>query len=69
MRELRAPGTKILEHKGEMFKLLAIHTDNGYDKEKLGYLVKYYGGDKIVKANGKLWICDTIKDASYESVG
>lgn len=63
MRQLSAPGTKIFEHKGEMFKLLAIHTDNNYDKEKLGYLVAYYGGNKIVKTNGKLWVCKTIEEA------
>ena len=63
MKELLVPGSKILEHNGEMFKLIAIHKDLGYDKEKLGYLVRYYGGDKILKNNNNLLICESIKDA------
>ena len=50
-------------------KHLATHTDSGYTKEQLGYLVKYYGGNKIVKTNNKLLICLTIEDADYEQIG
>tara|TARA_R110000851_G_scaffold317956_1_gene481632 strand:- start:188 stop:394 length:207 start_codon:yes stop_codon:yes gene_type:complete len=63
MKELLIPGSKILEHNGEMLKLIAIHKDLGYDKEKLGYLVKYYGGDRVLKNNNNLLICESIKDA------
>tara|TARA_R110002167_G_scaffold18532_4_gene69330 strand:- start:153 stop:359 length:207 start_codon:yes stop_codon:yes gene_type:complete len=63
MKELLVPGSRILEHNGEMLKLIAIHKDSGYDKEKLGYLVRYYGGDKVLKNNNNLLICESIKDA------
>jgi hypothetical protein len=66
MRTLKTPRSTILDYNGEMFKLLAVHKDQGYDKEKLGYLVKYYGGDKILKRENQLLICEQIEEAKIE---
>jgi len=66
MRTLNTPRSTILDYNGEMFKLLAVHKDQGYDKEKLGYLVKYYGGDKILKRENQLLICEQIEEAKIE---
>lgn len=66
MRTLKTPRSTILDYNGEMFKLLAVHKDQGYDKEKLGYLVKYYGGDKILKRDSQLLICEQIEEAKIE---
>jgi hypothetical protein len=66
MRTLKTPRSTILDYNGEMFKLLAVHKDQGYDKEKLGYLVKYYGGDKILKRDNQLLICEQIEEAKIE---
>jgi len=49
-----------------MYKLLATHSDQGYDKDKLGYLVKFYGGNKILKSDNKLLICEQIEEAKTE---
>ena len=66
MRTLKTPRSTILDYNGEMFKVLAVHKDQGYDKEKLGYLVKYYGGDKILKRDNQLLICEQIEEAKIE---
>jgi len=66
MRTLKTPRSTILDYNGEMFKVLAVHKDQGYDKEKLGYLVKYYGGDKILKRENQLLICEQIEEAKIE---
>ena len=66
MRTLKTPRSTILDHGGEMYKVLAVHKDNGYDKDKLGYLVKYYGGDKILKRDNDLLICKQIEEAKIE---
>jgi hypothetical protein len=66
MRTLKTPRSTILDYNGDMFKLLAVHKDQGYDKEKLGYLVKYYGGDKILKRDNQLLICEQIEEAKIE---
>lgn len=63
MKTLTVPQSTIIEMNGEMFKVLAYHKDQGYDKDKLGYLVKYYGGNKILKRENTLLICETIEDA------
>jgi hypothetical protein len=68
MITLRIPGTAIVEHNGEMFKVLARHKPGNYSREKLGHLVKYYGGDKILQVDGKLLICSTIQDADAEYI-
>jgi len=66
MKSLKTPRSTILQHQGEMYKLLATHTDRGYDKDKLGYLVKFYGGNKILKSDNKLLICEQIEEAKTE---
>ena len=63
MIELRSPRSRIIVHGDDMVKVLAVHKDGGYSKDQLGYIVKYYGGDKIVSINGLLHICEEIKDA------
>ena len=68
MIELTQPGTRILNYQGDMLKHLATHKDNGYSKEQLGHLVKYYGGNKILKKDNLLLICSQIEDADYEVI-
>ena len=63
MRELKVPGSRIICHGDEMVKVLAVHKDGNYNKDQLGYLVKYYGGNKLIKINGLLHICEEIEDA------
>ena len=67
MKELTTPRSRIIQHGGDMLKILAIHKDKGYDKTKLGHLVKYYGGDKLLKNQETLFICEIIKDAEIVS--
>ena len=63
MRVLTAPGSKILEYQGDLYKLLATHKNRGYDKENLGHLVRYYGGNKILQSHEELLICIKIEEA------
>ena len=66
MRELTVPGSRIICHGDEMVKVLAVHKDGNYSKDQLGYLVKYYGGNKLIKINGLLHICEEIEEAVIE---
>jgi len=50
-------------HQGEFYKILGRHNQNRVDKSRLGELVAYYGGDKVLGYEGKYLICETIKDA------
>ena len=55
----------IIEFGGEFYKILG-ETKPIEDKTKLGYLVKWYGGDKVLGYADKLLICETIIDANVE---
>lgn len=66
MKVLTIPGSTIIEMGDEMFKVLAKHRDRNYDKDKLGYLVKYYGGNKILKREDILFICEKIEDLQIQ---
>lgn len=70
MKILQIPGSQIISHDGGMFRLLATVKNNNYSKEQLGYLVKFYGGDKILMntANNNLFICETVEDAEYVEI-
>lgn len=52
----------LIEFNGEFYKILG-EAKPMQDKTKLGYLVKWYGGDKVLGYGDKLLICETIKDA------
>lgn len=66
MKTLTQPGSKIISTGGDMLKVLAEHQDRGYDKEKLGFLVAYYGGNKLLKKDNTLFICEQIEEAEIE---
>lgn len=55
----------LIEFNGEFYKILG-ESKPIEDKTKLGYLVKWYGGDKVLGYGDKLLICETIKDAILE---
>jgi len=68
MKTLNTPRSEIISHQGEMFKVLGLHTNRGYDKDKLGHLVKYYGGNKILMSDNILIICELIEEATLEEL-
>ena len=70
MNYIDLPKSKIIHFGDGMFKLLAKHKNNNYNKEQLGHLVKFYGGNKILMSNvdNKLLICEKIEDADYVEI-
>jgi len=63
LRKLIIPSGIILEHAGEMYKLMAKVPDRNFTREQIGILVKHYGGDKVLREGSKLLILQTIQDA------
>ena len=68
MRSFNTPRSEILEYQGDMLKVLARHKNGGYSKEKLGYLVKFYGGNKVLMSDNTLIICEVLEDAILEEL-
>jgi len=56
----------LIQHEGEIYRVLGEHMEDRVDKTRLGLLVKWYGGDKVLGYGDKLLICETIKDAILE---
>jgi len=46
---------------------LGVFREN-YNKDQLGHIVKYYGGNKILMSNNKLLICEKIEEADYVEI-
>lgn len=67
MKKLNIPSGIILEHAGEMYKMKTKVPDRNFTREQIGILVKYYGGDKVLRSGNKLLILETIEDANVES--
>lgn len=67
MRELTMPSSRLIEYEGGIFKILAKHKNNNYNREELGHLVKYYGGNKILQSHDHLLICSEVEEAEIVS--
>ena len=67
MNEFYIPRSKIIEHQNNLFKVLASIKNNNY-KDQLGYIVKYYGGNKILMSQNKLLICEQIEEVNYVEI-
>ena len=52
----------------DFYVVLGEHKSDRVDKDKLGHLVKWYGGDKVLGYNGYYLICSRIQDAQYETI-
>lgn len=57
-----------IQHDGEFFIILGEHKESNTPRERLGELVAYYGGDKVLGYNGYYLICSRIQDAQYELI-
>jgi hypothetical protein len=68
MNEFYIPRSKIIEHQNNLFKVLASIKNNNYNKDQLGYIVKYYGGNKILMSQNKLLICEQIEEVNYVEI-
>jgi hypothetical protein len=68
MNELSVPRSRIIDHSNNLYKILATITNNNYNKEQLGLLVKYFGGNKILMSQNKLLICEQIEEANYVEI-
>lgn len=70
LKRLTVPSGVIIEHGEDMFKVLGKITDRDYSKKDLGMIVKYFGGDKVIKVKeavfNKLLICSKIEEAQIE---
>jgi len=70
MKYIDLPKSKIIHFEDKMYKLLAKHKNNNYNREQLGHLVKYYGGNKILMSNvdNKFLIFYKVEDADYVEI-
>lgn len=53
----------LIEHQGMFYRVLGEHKEDNVDETRLGELVHWYGGDKVLKYKKKYLICKTIQDA------
>ena len=75
MNTLTKPQSQILQQGEDMFTILQVVSrsqfvdgQNVIDRVKLGYMVKWCGGNHVVQHNDKLLIGQKIEDAQYEEV-
>ena len=57
-----------IQHDNDFYVVLGEHKENRTPRERLGELVKWYGGDKVLGYNGYYLICSRIQDATYEEI-
>lgn len=75
MNTLTKPNSNIIVQGEEMFTILQVvsrshfvNEQNVINRVKLGYMVKWCGGDHVVQHNDKLIIGQKIEDAQYETI-
>ena len=57
---------RLIEHQGMFYRVIGEHMEDNVDKTRLGELVRWYGGDKVLSYKKKYLICKTIEDAILE---
>lgn len=75
MTILHKPESKIIHQGNDMFTILHIvnrsqfvDDDNVIDRVKLGYMVKWVGGNHVVQKDNKLIIVERVEDAQIEEI-
>ena len=75
MTILHKPESKIIVQGNDMFTILHIvnrsqfvDDDNVIDRVKLGYMVKWAGGNHVVQKDNKLIIVERVEDAQIEEI-
>ena len=75
MLTLTKPNSNIIVQGEDMFNILQVVNrsqfvdgQNVIDRVKLGYMVKWCGGNHVVQHNDKLLIVQKIEDAQYETI-
>tara|TARA_B110000196_G_scaffold86414_1_gene74902 strand:+ start:279 stop:485 length:207 start_codon:yes stop_codon:yes gene_type:complete len=61
---------KVIEVEGRLFKVKRRFGENLVNLEKgsIADLKQYFHCDTLFKAQGYLWLCNKIKDVSYEEI-
>ena len=70
-RMLNNPFSKIIEIQDRMFQIKRVFPEskiNMNNKDWPSFLKEYYHVDTILRANGKLFMCNEIKEAKYEEI-
>jgi len=69
------PRSKLIQQGDDMYTILDVVSRNQFvdgknviDRVKLGYMVKWYGGNHVVQHDDKLLIVEKIQDAQYETI-
>lgn len=75
MTILHKPESKIIVQGDDIFTILHIvnrsqfvDDDNVIDRVKLGYMVKWAGGNHVVQKDNKLIIVERVEDAQIEEI-
>jgi len=69
------PRSKLIQQGDDMYTILEVVSRNQFvdgknviDRVKLGYMVKWVGGNHVVQHDDKLLIVEKIQDAQYETI-
>ena len=69
------PRSKLIQQGEDMYAILDVVSRNQFvdsnnviDRVKLGYMVKWIGGNHVVQHDDKLLIVEKIQDAQYEEI-
>ena len=65
------PFSKILEVQGRMFQVKRVLPEsriNMNNKDWPSFLKEYYCVDTILRANGRLWMCNEIETINYVEI-
>ena len=62
---------KIIEIQGKLFQIKRLFPEDRINlgvKDGISILKQYYHCDIMFKADGHLWLCNEIKEISYEEI-
>ena len=62
---------KVIEIEGKLFQIKRIFPENRINlniEEGVATIKQYYHCDTMFRAQGFLWLCNEIKDISYEEI-
>jgi len=75
MITLTKPESKIIIQGEDMYTIkfvmgrhMVVDGNNVIDRVKLGYMVKWVGGNHVVQKDDKLLIVEKVEDAQYEII-
>ena len=75
IKTFNKPRSRVIQQGDNLYTIMGVYNsswfikaDKTVDKTRLGYIVKYEGGDHVIQYENKYYICQQIEDIQYEMI-